>query len=420
MVLIEEFLARYRREYDFYSAAGRLVAEILESSLQEAGIRGMVTHRAKAVKRLETKCQQRSQTKNYRSVEDIFDDIVDLVGVRVALYFPGERDQVDHLINRLFIPVVPSKQFPFDSPPSRPKRFSGYAATHYRVRLREQDLSESDRRYGSARVEIQVASVLMHAWAEVEHDLVYKPIGGDLVQDEYAILDELNGLVLAGEIALERLQVAGERRVAARGRRFANHYDLAAHIVNRTSELLKKEVGDSGLGRIDLLYEFCRRTEIDTPDKLSIYLDALHTDIETRPIAEQVIDRILAEDETRYRTYEDVRARNRQASESAESPEGASEGESHERIGRFLARWVEFERVIRRMLPAGERQPVVPTARVLDRLGLLDPEIRSDVERLRRLRNSVVHGIDAPDPSDLHQADLRLQAIIQAVNLRMQ
>lgn len=70
------------------------------------------------------------------------------------------------------------------------------------MQLRDVSLSEAQKRYAEARVEIQVASVVMHAWAEVEHDLVYKPLAGELSQDEYAILDELNGLVMAGEIAL--------------------------------------------------------------------------------------------------------------------------------------------------------------------------------------------------------------------------
>ena len=59
----------------------------------------------------------------------------------------------------------------------------------------------------------KVASVLMHAWSEVEHDLVYKPMQGTLSEEELAILDELNGLVLTGEIALERLQAAGNERI---------------------------------------------------------------------------------------------------------------------------------------------------------------------------------------------------------------
>lgn len=55
----------------------------------------------------------------------------------------------------------------------------------------------------------------MHAWSEVEHDLIYKPLQGTLSKEELAILDELNGLVLAGEIALERLQAAGNERIQA-------------------------------------------------------------------------------------------------------------------------------------------------------------------------------------------------------------
>ena len=57
----------------------------------------------------------------------------------------------------------------------------------------------------------------MHAWSEVEHDLAYKPFSGELSEDEHAILDEINGLVLAGEIALERLQKAVKRRVGRTG-----------------------------------------------------------------------------------------------------------------------------------------------------------------------------------------------------------
>ena len=72
--------------------------------------------------------------------------------------------------------------------------------------MRDEILNESQRKYGAARIEIQVASLIMHAWSEVEHDLIYKPMQGTLSEEELSILDELNGLVLAGEIALERLQ----------------------------------------------------------------------------------------------------------------------------------------------------------------------------------------------------------------------
>src|SRR5437773_6347496 len=115
MGLEEEFIGRYRKEYDFYDQAARLVAQTLEVNLQTAGIRSMVTSRAKSVARLETKVRQRSGQKAYRRVEDIYDDIVDLAGVRVALYFPGEREQVDTLIKNLLAVLGTPKEFPSGS-----------------------------------------------------------------------------------------------------------------------------------------------------------------------------------------------------------------------------------------------------------------------------------------------------------------
>lgn len=96
MGLIEDFIARYSKEYDFYEQVGRLAAQKLEAELQAAGVRSIVTHRAKSIPRLADKCRQREQRHGaYHSIDQIFDDMVDLAGVRVALYFPAERDQVD-------------------------------------------------------------------------------------------------------------------------------------------------------------------------------------------------------------------------------------------------------------------------------------------------------------------------------------
>jgi hypothetical protein len=91
----------------------------------------------------------------------------------------------------------------------------------------------------------------MHGWAEVEHDLIYKPFSGELSEDEHAILDEINGLVLAGEIALERLQQAVKRRVEQSGKRFNDQYELAAFL---DSHLQSNQPNISiRLGRVDLL-----------------------------------------------------------------------------------------------------------------------------------------------------------------------
>jgi ppGpp synthetase/RelA/SpoT-type nucleotidyltranferase len=136
MGLIEDFLLRYRKEYDFHDQAGRLVAQTIDGSLQAAGVRSIVTSRAMSVGRIEMKTRQRMERKQYSSVDDIYRDIVDLAGVRVALYFPGEREAVDRIIKDLFVLTEDPKQFPTPTKATYTKRFSGYWATHYRVQLR--------------------------------------------------------------------------------------------------------------------------------------------------------------------------------------------------------------------------------------------------------------------------------------------
>ena len=130
---------------------------LLDVNLPAAGIRSMVTARAKNASRLESKVRQRAAGKTYASVDAILDGIVDLAGVRVALYCPGEREQVDTLVRSLFT-VISAKEFPEDpepvdenATPSYEKRFSGYWAMHDRVRLKE--LSIAKPKSGAPRVE---------------------------------------------------------------------------------------------------------------------------------------------------------------------------------------------------------------------------------------------------------------------------
>jgi ppGpp synthetase/RelA/SpoT-type nucleotidyltranferase len=415
MGVIEDFVQRYLKEYDFYEQAARVMAQMLDNALQSAGIRAMVTYRPKSPSRLEAKLRQRASTKNYSTVEDIYRDIVDLAGVRVALYFPAERDQVGKLISDLFTLIDPVKRFPEASVSSYQKRFSGYSATHYRVCLKESSLNEAQRHYADAAVEIQLASVLMHAWAEVEHDLVYKPMQGRLSHDEYAILDELNGLVIAGEIALERLQRAVEARVAAGERRFENHFELAAFLLDKAGPILKRPAPESGLGRVDLLYVLLERLEMRTPDALSPYLAALSGDVERRPLAEQIVDQLLAEDRDRYAIYEEIRvAGDHEARVLLQAEQPAAPPELHEAIGAFLAKWIMVEQLVREITyqRRGERSVALPTSKVLQSLEISDAATRAEIERIRRLRNNLVHGIEVPGPADLLYAAERLDDVI--------
>lgn len=412
MDLIPHFLERYTREYDFYAEVGRLAATRLEVDLDAAGVRAIVTHRAKHPRRLEDKLRKRAPEKAYASVDQIYADIVDLAGVRVALYFPGDRELVGSVIRHDFQEMEPAREFPSSDHASDLKKFSGYAATHYRVRLQPGDPEEMQSRYSTVNIEIQVASVLMHAWAEVEHDLAYKPTQGDLSDRELALLDQLNGLVMAGEIALEQLQVAGRERVGESDRTFGSHYDLAAYIIERAeTEHQLTNVSQEGLGRVDHLFEFLSALDRGTPKHIAPYLKQLHSDLERRPLAEQVIDALLAEDGGRYDLFAKIRDRRTSSSGPMAERRGFAE------IGAFLSAWIRLETLLRDNLPDALRRPGhIPTGKSLSSLGWLDADESFDFDQLRRLRNIVVHGIEAPSEEALQDATVRVNSLIERVS----
>ena len=214
--LIEKFIKEYLDDYDFYIKLAYISQDITDEALKEAGIKSIISSRAKKADSLREKIIRRNIKKNYENTGQIRDDIYDLAGVRIALYFPNEREAVDRIIREKFN-VVKCKSFPENSS-TKKSRFNKaeYWASHYRVYLKENDFSE---KFKNTLVEIQVASVLMHSWAEIEHDLVYKPKNGRISWKEHKILSGVNALVIACEIALERLQKTIAERAADREKR---------------------------------------------------------------------------------------------------------------------------------------------------------------------------------------------------------
>lgn len=230
---------------------------------------------------------------------------MDFAGVRVALYFPKDIDRVDSLIKENFSSDDP-KQFPCDEPKKLPyeKRFSGYRARHYHVTLKSESIAKTDDRYCSARIEVQVASVLMHAWSEVEHDLAYKPTQGELSKTEYAILDELNGLVLAGEIALERLQDAMETRISVSTNEFTNSFELASYLDRNIRGAHGGE--DQLFGDVRTLFEFLGAVKMNSPKKLKSSLNNIDIMKDNRTISQQLIDQIIDSDQKKQDIYLDI------------------------------------------------------------------------------------------------------------------
>jgi putative GTP pyrophosphokinase len=209
--LLDEF-AKQRGRYVDLAAS---IAALVDRLIREAGITvHSVSHRAKELTSFREKLSRPNKT--YGKL----DDITDLAGVRITTYFASDVDLVAQIVER---------ELQIDSDNSIDKRAAldpdrfGYLSLHYVASVGPDRLALSEyARLRGMKFEIQIRSILQHAWAEIEHDLGYKSKGAvpRTVQRRFARVASLLELAdaefssLRDELAAYATQVEGEIRTA--------------------------------------------------------------------------------------------------------------------------------------------------------------------------------------------------------------
>lgn len=424
MDVVEKFINQYVREIDFYERTARICAQICENELEKAGIRAIVTYRVKRVDRLKDKLIKRSQSKKYECVDDIYSDIVDLAGVRIALYFPSDKEKIERFIKSKF-KVKEIKKFPQNSGnkisegnslgPKYQKMFSGYHATHYRINLKATQIEQDEAKYCQANVEIQVASVLMHAWSEVEHDLVYKPLNGELSIDEYEILDELNGLILAGELGLKRLYKAVKERVTQNEVAFSSHYELASFIYGRISSKNQvNDIEDIVMGRADLLFKFLKSAGLNTPKAIDKHIDNIDISCESNTVVEQIIDKMIENDMTLYKKF--VKAKSElNRNPYSNSDEDESIIQSRKALFYFVDKWSDLQIVMRKLIekfhPEFKNEKYLISVENIQKL--LGEEFSSSTFRsIKKINTELIHKSGVPSDEVLVETGKKIDKLI--------
>jgi len=99
-------------------------------------------------------------------------DITDVCAARVITYFEDQVDAVAEVIEREF--EIDRANSIDKRKATEPDRF-GYTSLHYICGLSPARAALTENtRFAGRKFEIQVRSILQHAWAEIEHDLQYK------------------------------------------------------------------------------------------------------------------------------------------------------------------------------------------------------------------------------------------------------
>lgn len=184
IIVIENFMQAYEESlYRDYIEVSRQGARQISEKLHAKGIKHEIFHRGKAglmekgqtdlaaAKGLEStrKTILRRQQKRlkrgkglYAAPSEIFKDMHDLAGIRVAIYYPSDFEKVEHLIRNYFREISapqdwPDRDYgpyayaPLDHSESakrditgRHSRFPGYFSRHFRVQLRETAILPDD------------------------------------------------------------------------------------------------------------------------------------------------------------------------------------------------------------------------------------------------------------------------------------
>jgi len=213
----------------------------IESILKTCLVRnGVMIHsieaRAKSVESFETKALKLAEDGRKLKYPFPLTQITDLAAVRVITFMLSALNEVDRVIREQFEVVERTNKSQLLDDEGR----LGYQSVHYIVSMEwnRKNLPEYER-FKALVAEVQVRTILQHAWAEIEHDMGYK--------------------AEVSSIAIKRrfLSLAGMLEVA--DREFQAIYD--------TDEQMKAEARQS--------VEAGRLSEVEiTGDALKAYLDS--------------------------------------------------------------------------------------------------------------------------------------------------
>ncbi|KAE8275412.1 GTP pyrophosphokinase [Enterobacter sp. C6] len=156
----------YDKEKNRFEQYSESLKSLLKTLIENEGVSiHTLEVRVKDRQSLEQKIARKSKYKN-------ISEITDIVGVRVITHYSNDVDKIAKIIER---------EFTIDWDNSIDKRKTiehdrfGYLSLHYII-------SHIKKRYSLAeysnhkklKAEVQIRSILQHAWAEIEHDIGYK------------------------------------------------------------------------------------------------------------------------------------------------------------------------------------------------------------------------------------------------------
>lgn len=160
----EDLSKEFNIKKEDYNRLGNNIIEALKTFLNEANIPFLeIYYRVKKFNSFYEKISRKEYKEPFEQVEDI-------CGIRIICYYTSDIEKINQIINDEFLVLEQQDK----SNLLGLKEFA-YRSNHYIVKINNSWLTAPNyRKLEGLKAEIQTRTILMHAWAEVEHKLNYK------------------------------------------------------------------------------------------------------------------------------------------------------------------------------------------------------------------------------------------------------
>lgn len=157
---------QFEKSYKKHEKILNILTKKFEIIISSSGCNAQVKGRIKSFDALYRKLLLRCQ--NGTLIDKPFEVITDIIGMRIVVPFLEDLSSVERLIKEHF-EVVETE---YKSRELSIREF-GYDSIHILIKL-PVEISGKIRNSENMKIEIQLRTILQDAWAEVEHELIYK------------------------------------------------------------------------------------------------------------------------------------------------------------------------------------------------------------------------------------------------------
>lgn len=163
---VKEATEWYLENQKTFELLGKEVKEIIEYELKDKGIfYNSIESRVKELESYKEKCKK-------EQYKEPVDEIMDMTGIRITAFTNADVKSICKIIEGAF--CIDKDNYSDKSKEIDVNEF-GYLSVHYIAALTPQYLNINKyMKYKDLSFEIQVRTLLQHAWSEIEHDRNYK------------------------------------------------------------------------------------------------------------------------------------------------------------------------------------------------------------------------------------------------------